>query len=248
MPSRNQPSREGPDSIVATYLASDIHLRLDRPERGIRLARLVDRLEPTDHLVVVGDLCDFWAAARQMPFDPSQCQGLRMLVDFRRRGGRVTIMAGNHDRWLESYYRQQLGADFVLGSLNLTSASLRVHAVHGHLLGARAVWKGLMESRAFLNAFHALPHAIARQFEARLEQVNEQERKNSDDRFLETYRLYADKMRDQTDLIVLGHIHLTHDNPTSKPRVIVLGGWHDQASYLRVHDGIAVHHIETDPD
>lgn len=232
---------------MATYLASDIHLRCDRPERGFRLARLVDRLDPLDHLVVVGDLCDFWAASRQMPFTPSTCTGLKALVDFRQRGGRLTILAGNHDRWLESYYRDELSAEFLLGSLDVEASGLRIHAVHGHLLGARAVWKGPMESQAFLNGFRALPHGIARKFEEKLDQVNDQGRNKSNERFLEIYRGYAESMRDKADLVILGHIHLTHDSPSSQPRVIVLGSWHDQASYVRVYEGIATHLIETDP-
>ncbi len=48
-----------------------------RPARsGRRLARLVDRLGPEDSLTIVGDLCDFWYAARQHRADPMDCAGL----------------------------------------------------------------------------------------------------------------------------------------------------------------------------
>ncbi len=231
---------------MATYFASDVHLRLDRPERGIRLARLVHRLETHDHLVIVGDLCDFWSASRQMPHPPTNCPGLVALRAFRASGGHLTILAGNHDRWLELYYRETLDAKFVLDSLDLVEGGLRIHAVHGHLLGARAFWKGLMESKPFLNGFGVLPSVVAHQLESKLDQVNDQKRLRSDVRHLAAYRHFADTMVDRADMIVLGHIHLVHDDPSRTPRLVVLGGWHDQSSYLRIEDGVAIHIIEQD--
>ena len=69
------------------YFLSDVHLRLDQPDRGRRLALLVDRLRAGDSLTIVGDLCDFWYAARQFDADPMACAGLRSLASFRDRGG-----------------------------------------------------------------------------------------------------------------------------------------------------------------
>ncbi len=51
--------------VPATYFASDIHLRPDRSERGRRFARLVGDLSREDHLVLAGDICDFWFASRR---------------------------------------------------------------------------------------------------------------------------------------------------------------------------------------
>ena len=54
-------TRKEGHSPLAAYFASDVHLRLDRPERGRRFARFVGGLEPgVDTLTIVGDLCDFW--------------------------------------------------------------------------------------------------------------------------------------------------------------------------------------------
>ena len=231
---------------MAIYFVSDVHLRLDRPARGHRLAQLVDRLTPADHLIVVGDLCDFWCAARQMPLDPQNCEGLASLRKFQHRGGRLTIQSGNHDRWLEAYYRNTLGAEFVMDAFEITSDNLRILSVHGHLLGARAWWKGVMESRPFLLGFRALFRSLAEQLESRLDTVNDHKRSMSDARHLAIYRLHADSLAERVDLVVLGHIHLTHDDNSIHPRLIVLGGWHHQTSYLRVENGVAMHFIEPD--
>ena len=47
-------------------------------------------------------------------------------------------------------------------------------------------------------------------------------------------------------MVVLGHVHVTLDDREGSPRLIVLGGWHSQASYLRVDESGASLIVETD--
>ena len=72
---------------MTLYLASDVHLRLDRPERGRRFARWVRSLEPDASLLILGDLADFWLGTRCSEAERLGCDGLRVLADFVRRGG-----------------------------------------------------------------------------------------------------------------------------------------------------------------
>ena len=60
----------------------------DRPERDRRFRAWLDGLTPDDALVIVGDLCDFWMAARQGERRLAGYPSLQALADFRRRGGR----------------------------------------------------------------------------------------------------------------------------------------------------------------
>jgi UDP-2,3-diacylglucosamine hydrolase len=218
---------------VPDYFLSDVHLRFDRPERGVRLAGLVDTLGPRDRLFIVGDLCDFWLTSRQRRADPLACAGLRALVDFRVRGGEITALAGNHDYWLGPYYRALFEPEWFDDGLRVESHGLRVHLVHGHRLGARSLWKATMESRAFYRAFAAIPERLAIVLEDRLERSNEIRREFDDRRHLAVYRRHADAMAGAVDLSLLGHIHRATDDP-GPPRMVVLGGWHRRASYLRI--------------
>jgi UDP-2,3-diacylglucosamine hydrolase len=230
---------------VPDYFLSDVHLRFDRPERGVRLAGLVDRLSPRDRLFVVGDLCDFWLASRQRRADAMACAGLRALVDFRVRGGEITVLAGNHDAWLAPYYAKLFEPGWVGDDLRVESHGLRLLLVHGHRLGARSLWKATMESRAFLRGFAAIPGRLALALEERLERSNEFHREADDLRHLGVYRRYADAMAGAVDLVVLGHIHRATDDP-GPPRMIVLGGWHHRASYLRIDEDGAAFVVEPD--
>jgi UDP-2,3-diacylglucosamine hydrolase len=221
---------------VAAYFVSDVHLRLDQPDQGRRFARLVDTLAPDDSLVIAGDLCDFWFASRQRRGDPRSCPGLAALASFRSRGGSLTIMPGNHDLWLGSLYEQALGARFVQEPLEVVAYGYRIHLVHGHLLGARSIWKAGMESRMFLHAFGWMPSRVADRLEACLDQSNDRRLARTEARYLEAYRRYAEGLAGRADLVVCGHIHRPRDEPGGRPRLVVLGGWLAGSSYLRVDE------------
>lgn len=223
---------------MAAYFASDVHLRLDRPERGRRLARFVDSLLVDDSLTIVGDLCDFWFASRQCDGDPMDCEGLRALRRYRARGGSLTILVGNHDTWLGQFYEQALGARVVDEPLDVEADGLRLRLVHGHRLGTGPSWKGWLESRPFLNVFRLLPEFPARWLDRALAWKNELGRGKRDEHHLAGFRRFAASQAPDFDLVVLGHVHRTIDETGTQPRMIVLGGWHEQCSYLKVdHTG-----------
>ncbi len=238
IPSFNHPScgTHSTSTDVPDYFLSDVHLRPDRPDRGQRLARLVETLEPTDALYVVGDLCDFWFASRQAGrTETERCPGLKALIRFVRNGGALTVLPGNHDAWLGPFYEQTLGARFIEeGSLSLVSHGLRVHLVHGHRLGGRSRWKGVMESKTFLNVFGALPGWLAGALESRLESTNQHHREASNQRHLAVYRQYANARADRTDLVLFGHVHGSFDESCRAPRWIVLGDWLKGTRFLKI--------------
>jgi UDP-2,3-diacylglucosamine hydrolase len=218
---------------VALIFLSDVHLRLDRPERGRRLSLLLETLGRGDRVVVVGDLCDFWFTSRQSRGDVSTCAGLRSLADFRSRGGELDLLPGNHDAWLGSFYHDRLGVDSREDALAIDVAGVRYRAVHGHLLGARSPWKAVMEARWFLHAFRAVPGPMARAMDSLLDSTNKVYGDETNQKHLAIYRVAADRAASEADVCVFGHIHLTHDD---RARMVVLGGWHHRSSYLRVSD------------
>ena len=233
---------------VRRYLfLSDVHLRSDRPERGRRLAEFVGGLSPkADHLVIAGDLCDFWMVARQFRRADPLCPGLKALVDFHRAGGELTLLAGNHDAWFAREFREVLGVEFTPEPWTRTVHGLRVHLVHGRRTGARPWWKGLLESRFLFNLFRTLPSFVARWLEFLLDQTNELAHDRSDQKHLLAYRDQAARLSGLADLAVFGHLHRALDDPQVAPRLIVLGGWHHGMSYLVVDEEGARFQIQRD--
>lgn len=222
---------------MADVLLSDVHLRLDHPKRGERLARVVDSLAPSDRLTIVGDLCDFWFASRQYRADPRLCAGLRSLLDFRARGGSLTLMLGNHDAWLGSYYQQLFEIEVTPEPFRFESHGLRLHLAHGHRVKSKMWWKHLMEGRLFIEMFRRLPGPLAHPLQAMLEHVNERTRERAEVRMIDEFWEYARELSDPTDLVVFGHVHRVHDSGhATNPRLIVLGDWTERTNYLRIDD------------
>ncbi len=232
---------------MALYFLSDVHLRLDRPERAHRLARFVSTLEPSDRLVIVGDLCDFWFASRQIT-KASQCEGLKSLSAFRSSGGVLTLLPGNHDTWLGPFYADILGTSYESDDLDLTWGGTRFHATHGHTVGAVSPWKRWMKGEAFVRVFRATPSPVASVLNVLLDSANQIQRGSVDLKHIAVYRRHADTFMGRSDVCVFGHIHRTVDEFASSPRLVILGGWHRRSSYLRVDDrGTELVVVEDEP-
>ena len=233
---------------MPVYFASDVHLRSDRPERALRFARWVGRLQAEDTVWIVGDLCDFWCATRQGRAQTEQCPGLIALASFRARGGSLNILPGNHDVWLGPFYERFLQACFVAEPVDIQVCGFTVRLVHGHLLGARRRWKAGMESRAFYHAFARLPRLVANPLDRLLEQANENGRLASEERHLRVFRRYASGLPTGEDMVIFGHVHRQVDELAGGCRLIVLGGWHDSTNYLKIDQTGALLRSEADTD
>lgn len=233
--------------MTAFYFVSDTHLRPDCPERGRRLARLVASLTARDRLYLLGDICDFWFSSRRRPGEERNCPGLTALAEFSRAGGAITVLPGNHDRWLGPFYENELGATVInQPTHDMIVHGLRLHLAHGHLLGSRAFWKGAMESAAFFHGFRLMPTPVARRLEKLLDCSNAATNQKSNQRHLVTFRRYADALAGQADMIILGHVHLRLDEAERSPRLVVLGDWREGASYLRVDARGASFQVDTE--
>jgi len=231
---------------VTHYFASDVHLRFDCPDRDRRFSAWLSRLSGDDDLVIAGDLCDFWMGARRADNDLMRSDSLQALAGFRRHGGSLAIMPGNHDAWLCPFYESELGARIIPEPHDLTIHGLRLRLVHGHRLGARRAWKSWMESRSFFEGFGRVPRPIAQVLDQALTWRNERGLAADEERHLRVFRAYAAQCRGAADLVVIGHVHRPVDEAETSPRLIVLGGWQDRSSYLRIDENGADFQVECD--
>ena len=222
---------------MAHYFVSDVHLRLDHPERGRRFVEFVSRLKSDDSLMIVGDLCDFWMGTRNSESEILACDGIQILDQFIKRGGSLSIMAGNHDLWLTSFYERALGARIVNEPLDLVVDGIRIRLVHGHLLGARARWKAILESYAFFRGFELLPSPMAIRLDRILAKKNSKGLLADEERHLAVFRNYSKALENEADLVIFGHVHRPVNETECRPRLVVLGGWQRGWSCLKIESG-----------
>lgn len=233
---------------MAHFFVSDVHLRLDHPERGRRFVEFVSGLKGDDSLMIVGDLCDFWMGTRNSESAMLACDGLKTLAEFTRRGGSLSIMAGNHDLWLTSFYEQALSARIVNEPLDFVVDGIRIRLVHGHLLGARARWKAILESYAFFRGFGLLPEPLAIRLDSILAKKNSKGLFADEERHLAVFRNYAKALENDAELVIFGHVHRPVDESERRPRLVVLGGWQRGWSYLKIENGRISVFVHPDPD
>ncbi len=84
----------------------------------------------TEHLVINGDLFDFWFEYRTV-IPRSAFSTLAALATVRGAGVRLTITGGNHDRWGRSFWERELGAAFHQHEVELELCGLRTLVTHG---------------------------------------------------------------------------------------------------------------------
>lgn len=114
-----------------TVIVSDAHIRgSDAPEATAFRAFLAAVPELGTHLVINGDLFEFWFGYRRVV--PRETFATLAALDrVRRAGVRLTLTGGNHDRWGGPFWADQLGAAFHPDGVRLELAGLQTFVAHG---------------------------------------------------------------------------------------------------------------------
>ncbi|MCZ6917931.1 MAG: UDP-2,3-diacylglucosamine diphosphatase, partial [Gemmatimonadetes bacterium] len=115
-----------------TVIVSDAHLS---GEPGDPLAETFHRFLKEvpamgRHLVINGDLFDFWFEYRSV-IPRTVFPTLAALAEVVRAGVRVTITGGNHDRWGGRFWKEQLGAAFYPREVEIDVSGRRALVSHG---------------------------------------------------------------------------------------------------------------------
>lgn len=149
-----------PTPSERVIVVADAHLGQVPPATQAAFHAFLDAvLHPGDHLLIDGDLFDFWfeygAVIPRRHFD-----NVAKLREVRRRGVAITLIGGNHDRWGGKFLTDDLGIAFHAGSVELELAGRRAFITHGdglteqHWSGALTHW--ILKSRVTLAIFRAL--------------------------------------------------------------------------------------------
>jgi len=85
---------------------------------------------PGDHLLINGDLFDFWFEYRAV-IPRKHFASIARLQAVRARGIPITFVGGNHDRWGGDFLRNDLGIAFYGGEAELELAGRRAFVAHG---------------------------------------------------------------------------------------------------------------------
>lgn len=197
------------------------------------------------HLVINGDLFDFWFEYRTV-IPRSAFPTLAALHAVRRAGVRLTITGGNHDRWSRGFWEHELGASFHRDAVELELAGLRARITHGDgmdgALSARvlhAITRFPLTPTLFRWIHPDIGISLVRRMsgvtasDARRDRV-----KINSAAAHEAYALQLMQRRPELELLVFGHTHLPvlRAIPTGRWYANP-GAWMEGLRYLEVSDG-----------
>jgi UDP-2,3-diacylglucosamine hydrolase len=230
-----------PDASTVVFV-SDAHFGGGANEAARResFLRFLDGLDPSDRLVIVGDLFQFWFdLGRTLPqgfFDI-----LAGLHRRRRAGNRIDYLAGNHDYWRGDFFRRELGIDTHDGWLDLDVQGRRLRIAHGDGAGpgdhGYKILKRIVRARATIEVARRvhpdLLHGFARW-------MGERSRTHTDRRPPAMERLEAAAaaaFAAGRDALVMGHVHAQVHRQLPGGELVVIGDWLELRSFVRLRGG-----------
>jgi UDP-2,3-diacylglucosamine hydrolase len=193
-----------------------------------------------DHLLINGDLFDFWFEYRSV-IPRAYFNTLVAISRLRERGVHVTLTGGNHDRWGSSFWNTELGAEFVRGSIRTELAGWKAWIVHGDGLAeldrsgsiTHAVCSHPVTAGLFRLLHPDLGIALARRFSRFT--CARRDRPETVARAAEAQARYARKLlaeRPDLDLVVMGHTHKAALESVAPRRwYLNPGAWMDGCKY-----------------
>ncbi|HET7040004.1 MAG TPA: UDP-2,3-diacylglucosamine diphosphatase [Gemmatimonadales bacterium] len=133
--------------LHTVVVVADAHLGSADPADAAAFLRFLDAVPDLGrHLVINGDLFDFWFEYRSV-IPRRAFPVLSALHRLRGRGVAITLTGGNHDRWGGPFWTDELGATFLGRGGSLDLAGWRAFLHHGD---------GLVERHVAARVMHAV--------------------------------------------------------------------------------------------
>lgn len=222
------------------FFVSDCHLppregvAEDRKASFLRFLDLVGR--EGESLYLLGDIFDFWFEYREV-IPRYHLDVLTKLKELRQAGVAVTLVGGNHDYWAGAFWRNEVGARVVHGSLTENLGGHKVYFLHGDGVGSgdlgykalKAVLRSPLAIRAFSLLHPNAAVAIAR-WASDLGQPKDEEYRKLSNRKLAA--LAERKAAEEgVVLLVAGHSHRSELIRAGGAVFLNVGDWVEHFTY-----------------
>jgi UDP-2,3-diacylglucosamine hydrolase len=236
----SDPKQQSTAIIVAD---SHFHLHPDNREqrRVERFCDLMDLACRADHLILLGDIFDFW-----FDYPHFRLRGYESILQaidrVREAGTSIRFIGGNHDIWAAQYMHQRYGSDPAADTEIITLGSRRILLTHGDgLLGFDWVYntfRAMVRTRAGIVLGKSLHPEILYAFSewlsgtsrgATRDEAHEIEAKGQ--RWLEKHGAGAD-----WDQMIMGHVHHPFTATVNGKSLTALAGWFDTLGYALWQD------------
>lgn len=232
------------------FVFSDAHLGANDSERERAKREKISELLALvkargSHLVILGDLFDFWFEYKYA-IPKQQLQVIFKLADLVESGVRVDYVSGNHDFWLGDFLEVEAGVTIYRESLEIERDGKKLFFIHGDGLAPQdwkyRILKRILRNRLNIALYRLLPVDWGMPL---AHWVSGSSRKHTSKRtdlgehdFHPAYEAYArSKLAEGYNTVLLGHLHtpLRHDWPEGT--YINTGEFISRFNYVEMVDG-----------
>ncbi len=232
---------------MATYFVSDFHLGESTDDRDRRKLELFDRFlrrvaGDLSHLVILGDLYDFWFEYRYL-IPKHNLSILFRLRELTQSGLKVSYICGNHDFWLGDFMQTELGFEVAADRLVLDSPKGKILALHGDGIAPSdykyRLLKRVLRNRVGIALYRQLPTTFAYKLALGVSGGSRHygEQKPSE-KFVAEYHDFARKcFAEGYRAVICGHIHWPELVEIQGNYYINCGDWLNYFSYVRLENG-----------
>ena len=228
------------------YFASDNHLGAPNPKKSLdrekRFVRWLDQIKKDASCIfLLGDLFDFWFEYKKV-VPKGFVRVLGKLAEISDSGTPIYFFVGNHDMWMNNYFKEELGIRVFYNPEKFLINSKRFFVGHGDGLGPGDVGFKIMK-KFFRNSISTFLFSwIHPDWGVRLAQyLSTKNKLLSGDKDIEFKGeknewlvQYSKKINsdEHFDFFIFGHRHLPLDISISKSsRYLNLGDWISYFSY-----------------
>lgn len=227
------------------YFFSDVHLGIGSSEaekdKEKRLVRFLDKIsDDAEKIFIAGDLFDCWIEYRKA-VPKGYYHLLSKLNSIVESGIEIQFLSGNHDFWLNSYLRDDVGlklnGDYLIAELD----GKKFYITHGDGLSkgdlGYKIIKKILRSR--INQFlYSLIHPDIGLWLA--QNSSKKSRHHSDDNSYGASGMkeFAEKkIAEGFDYVIMGHFHKPQTFSIGKGLYITLGDWINHNTYGEYSNG-----------
>ncbi len=235
---------ESKSNPVVLFVAdSHFHLQPDHEEqeRLQHFLQFLEMSEQADHLVLLGDIFDFW-----FDYPHFRLKGYEELLQALDRllatGTVIHFVGGNHDIWAADYFHERYGTTGHGLPQTLQLGDARVRLLHGDgILSHDWLYNGfrwIVRHRPGILLAKSLHPELLYKISTWLSGASRNATHDEADTMIARAQRWLQRQVDQPwDLFVIGHVHHPFHLEHQGKSLAALAGWLDREGYGLYRDG-----------
>jgi UDP-2,3-diacylglucosamine hydrolase len=209
-------------------------------QRELRLIRFLDFIQrDADQIFIVGDLFDYWFEYKTV-VPKKYFRLFSKLAEMTERHIRIFFIVGNHDFWVNDYFRDELGLEVHLDPIETEIYGKRFLIHHGDGLlkddMGYKILKKILRNKLNIFLFSLIHPDITGRIARWSSHTSRRYTSGRTYESADMVKFAGEKMKEGFDFVVMGHNHVPSHQTIGHGVYVNLGDWIFQNTYA-IFDG-----------